>query len=169
MIQCLHGEIQVFMNKLASKFQPEMVRELKNDNLSFAKLDISLEKKKDDKNLTIGNITKPKLRNALDEGDISQSDVDKFYDAVKEFFKIAYTYGVKWLPLDDPLHKSGRFIEYSNREKFSFDDLTELLSLFPGRFGNNFFTKTGKYRTLFPNYSAQYCCWGAYFQYDCKK
>ena len=46
MIQCLHGEIQVFMNKLASKFQPEMVRELKNDNLSFAKLDISLEKKR---------------------------------------------------------------------------------------------------------------------------
>ena len=136
LIQCLHGEIQAFMNKLASKFQPEIVRELKNGNLSFVKLDISLENKKGDKNLTIGNITKPKLRNALDEGDISQSDVDKFYDAVREFFKTAYTYCVKWLPLDDPLYKGSRFIEYSNREKFSFDDLTELLSLFPRRFGN---------------------------------
>ena len=136
LIQCLHGEIQAFMNKLASKFQPEIVRELKNGNLSFAKLDISLENKKGDKNLTIGNITEPKIRNALDEGDISQSDIDKFYDAVREFFKTAYTYCVKCLPLDDPLYKSSRFIEYSNREKFSFDDLTALLSLFLGRFGN---------------------------------
>ena len=40
------------------------------------------------------------------------------------------------MPLDDPLYKASRFIEYSNREKCSFDDLTELLSLFLGRFGN---------------------------------
>ena len=61
------------MNKLASKFvKPEIINRLKDDNLSFTKLDIGLGNQKDDKNLTIGNITKPKLCKALDEGDISQ-------------------------------------------------------------------------------------------------
>ena len=93
MIQWLHDEMRAFMNKLASKFvKPEIIRKLKDDNLSFAKLDISLENQKDDTNLTISNITKAKLRKALDEGDINQSDVDKFYDAVREFFETVYTY-----------------------------------------------------------------------------
>ena len=123
--------MQAFMNKLASKFvKPEIILKLKDDNLSFAKLDISLKNQKDDKSLTIANITKPKLCKGLKEGDISQSDVDKFYDAAREFFETAYTYCVKWLPLNNPLFKGSRFIEYSNQEKFSFDDLTELLSLF---------------------------------------
>ena len=72
----------------------------------------------------------------MDEGDISQSDVDKFSDALREFFETAYTYCVIWLPLDDPLYKGNRFIKYSNWEKFSFDDLTELLSLFLWWFEN---------------------------------
>ena len=61
---------------------------------------------------------------------------NRFYDAVREFFETAYTYREKWLPLDDPLYKASRSIEYSNREKFSFNDLTELLSLFPRQFEN---------------------------------
>ena len=66
LIEYLHGKMQVFMNKLASKFvKPEIIMD---DNLSFTKLDISLGNQKDDKNLTIGNITKPKLCKALDEG-----------------------------------------------------------------------------------------------------
>ena len=47
-----------------------------------------------------------------------------------------YTYCVIWLPLDDALYKGNRFIKYFNWEKFSFDDLTELLSLFLRWFEN---------------------------------
>ena len=36
LIQCLHGETQVFMNTLASKFvKPEIIRKLKDYNLSY--------------------------------------------------------------------------------------------------------------------------------------
>ena len=36
LIQCLHGETQAFMNKLASKFvKPEIIRKLKDYNLSY--------------------------------------------------------------------------------------------------------------------------------------
>ena len=63
LIQCLYDEMQTFMNKFASKFlKPEVIRKLKDDNLSFSKLDISLPNQKDDKDLTIGNITKPNLQ-----------------------------------------------------------------------------------------------------------
>ena len=87
--------MQTFMNKLASKFiKPDVIRQLKDDKLSFSKLDTSLANQKDDVDLTIGNITKPQLRRALDEGDISQNDIDKFYDAVKEFYETAYTYPI---------------------------------------------------------------------------
>ena len=62
LIQCLSDEMQTFMNKLALKFvKPEVICKLKDDNLSFSKLDISLPNQKDDKDLTIGNITKPNL------------------------------------------------------------------------------------------------------------
>ena len=135
LIQCLYDEMQMFMNKLAAKFiKPEVIRELKGNELSFSKLDVSLANQKNDKDLTIGNVTKPKLRRVLDEGDISQYDVDKFYDAVREFYETAYSYCVKWLPLDEPLYKGSRFIEFSNRSKFSFEDLTGLLQSFPKRF-----------------------------------
>ena len=67
------------MNKLTSKFvKPEIIRKFKDGNISFAKLDISLENQKDDKELTIRNITKPKLRKALDDGGISRSNADTF-------------------------------------------------------------------------------------------
>ena len=125
------------MKELASKFlEPQIIRKLKDENLSLAKLDISLENQKDDKNLTIVNIIKPKLCKVLDEGDISQSGVDKFYEAVREFFKTAYTYCIKQLPLSNPLYKVSRYIKYSNQEKLSFDDLTKLLSFFPRQFEN---------------------------------
>ena len=56
------------MNKLISKFVI----------LSFTKLDIGLENQKDGKDLTIRKITRPGLRKALDDGDITRSNVDTF-------------------------------------------------------------------------------------------
>ena len=130
LIQCLYDEMQTFMNKFASKFvKPKVIHKLKDDNLSLSKLDISLPNQKDDRDLTIGNITKPNLRRSLNEGDISHGDVHRFYDAVQEFYETAYTYCVKWLPLDDELYKDSRFIEFSKRAEFSFNNITELLSL----------------------------------------
>ena len=60
LIHCLHAEMQTFMNNLASKFiKPDVIRQLKDNKLSFSKLDTSLANQKDDVDLTIGNITKP--------------------------------------------------------------------------------------------------------------
>ena len=136
LVQCLYDEMQQFMNKLASKFiKPEVIRKLKDDNLSFSKLDTCLENQKDDISLTIGILTKSTLNKALEE-DISQSEADRFFDAVRSFYETAYAYCVKWLPLDDPLFKGSKFIEFSNRGVSNFDELTELILKFPSRFNN---------------------------------
>ena len=82
------------IQKLTSKFiKPDVIWLLKDNKLSFSKL----ANQKDDVDLTIGNITKPQLHRALDKGDISQNNVNKLYDTVREFYETAYTYCVKWL------------------------------------------------------------------------
>ena len=72
----------------------------------------------------------------LEEGDVSQSDVDKFSDSARELFETAYSYCVKWLSLGNLFYKGISLIEYFKSENISFHDLTELLSLFLRRFEN---------------------------------
>ena len=56
---------------------------------------------------------------------------DRFFDSVREFCKAAYEYYTKWLPLDNDLLKSYRFIDFSRRSEFSFDDVQSAMSVFP--------------------------------------
>ena len=56
---------------------------------------------------------------------------DRFFDSVREFCKAAYEYYTKWLPLDNDLLKSYRFIDFSRRSEFSFDDVQSVVSTFP--------------------------------------
>lgn len=135
LIQCLYDEVQQFMNKLASKFvKPEVIQNLKAEELLFAKLNIYLQNQKDDASLTIGFLTKTTIRKALDDGSIDEDEADRFYDAVRSFYETAYDYCVKWLPFDDPLYKVSKFIEFSNRASSTFDELTDLVTKFPSRF-----------------------------------
>ena len=94
---------QRFMHKLASKFiKPEIIQKQKLENKSFADLDITLENQKDDMSLGIGPpLTRNTLKRLLEEGEIDQTEVDQFFDAVRAFFVKAYEYCVQWLPLDD--------------------------------------------------------------------
>ena len=105
-------------------------KELKNAKKSFTKLDISLECQKDDSGLFIGFVTKQTLKKLL-EDEISLREVDRFFDGVHAFYKAAYEYRTKWLPLDNDLLKSCRFIDFSRRSEFSFDDVQSVVSAFP--------------------------------------
>ena len=95
-----------FMNKLAARFiKPEVTQEIKKEEKSFAKLDISLQNQKHDINLGIAILTKRKLKQLLENGDISQEAFDKFFDGARAFFSKGYQYCVKWLPLEIPFFK----------------------------------------------------------------
>ena len=55
---------------------------------------------------------------------------DRFFDSVREFCKAAYEHYTKWLPLDNDLLKSCRFIDFSRRSELSFDDVQSVVSTF---------------------------------------
>ena len=59
---------------------------------------------------------------------------DRFYDGVRSYYQTAYNYCVQWLPLDDPLYKHSRFIQFEKRAESNFDDFCKLLEIFPKRF-----------------------------------
>ena len=135
MIQCLYDQIQSFMNKLVSKFiKPEVIQQLKQEESSFTKLNISLENQKSDPHLTVGILTKALLAKLLDDGDILEYSSDCFYDSVRVLYKTAYEYCIKWLPADDTSYKNCQFLNFFKRNTISFDCLTEILALFPNCF-----------------------------------
>ena len=52
-----------------------------------------------------------------------------FYDAVTGFFKTAYNYYKNWLLLDTLFLKHCQFINFEDRYKGEFDDVTETITL----------------------------------------
>ena len=89
-----------------------------------------LECQKDDSNLFIGFITKQTLKKLL-EYEISPNETDRFFDGIRAFYNATYEYCTKWLPLDNDLSKSCRFIDFSRRLEFSFHDEQSIVSAFP--------------------------------------
>ena len=76
------------MNDLAAGFiKPEVIQEIKNVEKSFAKFKISLQNQKDDIDLGIGILTKRKVKQLFENGDISQEAFDKFFDRARAFFQ----------------------------------------------------------------------------------
>ena len=63
--------------------------------------------------------------------EISPRKADRFFDGVRAFYNAAYEYCTKWLPLDNDLLKNYRFIDFSRRSEFSFDDVQSVVSAFP--------------------------------------
>ena len=84
LIYLMYTQMETFLNKVAVKFRrPEKVMEHKEKFGTLKGLDISLENQKADAAVTIGMVTKGRLRKFLDEGDIDICDVDQFYDGVR--------------------------------------------------------------------------------------
>ena len=120
-----------FMNKSAARFiKPEVIQEIKDEEKFFVKLDISLQNQKDDIDFGIGILTKRKVKQLLENGDISQETFDKFFDGAKAFFSEAYQYCAKWLPLEDSSLQNSKFINFHLRNTSSFDSVQPTVESF---------------------------------------
>ena len=75
------------MAKLSARFiKPELMHKDKSNNLSYSKLQISIQNQLDDSDIGIGIITRYILRKLLDDEGISNPQiVNIFYDGVKSF------------------------------------------------------------------------------------
>ena len=96
----------------------------------FSSLDVSLFNQKDDIDLHIGLVTKSKLRKWIEE-DIGNIQVDFFYNSMREFYKTAYMYCVKWLPLDNVLYKNCTFLDFSKKSSAGFHQVMSIVEGFP--------------------------------------
>ena len=114
-----------FMNKLAARFmKPEAIQETKSEEKSFAKLDISLKNRKGDIDLGIGILTKRKVKQLLENENISQEAFDKFFDVARAFFFFKsppILFNV--LPLEDSLLQNSKFVDFDHRSTSSFDSV----------------------------------------------
>ena len=125
----MNAQMETFMQKLAAMFvKPETIMEHKQVHGSLKSLDISLENQKPDESLSVGMVTKAKLRKLLEEGDIDIQSVDKFYDGVRAFYSTAFAYCTKWLPLNNTLLKHCVFVDFMQRNACSMDNVEQILS-----------------------------------------
>jgi hypothetical protein len=76
-----------------------------------------------DDDLAIGMMTKQKLKGLLDEGDVSQTAVDKFYSSVRVYYMSAAEYALTRLPLNDAVLRHARFIDIKRIRNASFRDI----------------------------------------------
>ena len=122
---------ECFMNKLTARFiKPEVIQKIRNEKKSLAKLDISLQNQKDNIDLGIGILTKRKVKERLENGDISQEAFDRFFDGARAFFSKAYQYCVKRLPLEDSLLQNCKFVDFDLRSISSFDSIQRTFESF---------------------------------------
>ena len=71
--------------------------------------------------------TKSSIRQRLNDGDISQQQVNKFYDSTIAFYERAMEYAVQNLPLNDTLLKNATFVNFKLRENVTFSQVEFLI------------------------------------------
>lgn len=68
-----------------------------------------------DKDIFIGIITRSKLATLLNDGDVSETEVNLFFKAVRSFYMAAMDYALKNLPIKDELLINAQFLDFNSR------------------------------------------------------
>ena len=135
LIYLAYDHMNRFMNKLASKFiKPDVLQMFKAQDKPFSTLDTSLLNQRNDIDLFIGMMTKQKLKQLLRDRDIEERESDCFFEAVRAFYETAYNCCQRWLPLNDDLLKNCQFINFEERLKCNFDEVTSIIGAMPNIF-----------------------------------
>ena len=84
-----------------------------------------------DSNIFVGFITRQILRQLFNNGDIAESEVTKFYTAVRRFYTTATEYVKKTYPIKDDVLSHAKFINFEKREECDFDSVEYFVHRFP--------------------------------------
>ena len=123
---CIHvlcDKLDSFVNKLLGKFvKISVIKDARNES-SLIDADFqSKENQLPDSNIFVGFMTRQILQQLLNDGDIADSEVTKFYAGVRTFYTKASEYVKATYPLkDDLLH--AKFINFEKREECAFDSV----------------------------------------------
>ena len=128
-IHILHNKLSNFFVKILSKFvKIQVIKDEDNvTDVDFSSSSNQLERSK----IFIGFMTKQLLRHLLDDGDISNSEVNKFYSGVLKFYTIAAQYILATYPLNDDVLYHAKLLNFESREDIEFDSLEYFIERFP--------------------------------------
>ena len=73
-----------------------------------------------DSSVDIGFVTRTTLNRLVESGDVTANEKAKFYEGAKAFFFTAFKYGVRHMPVDDPVLENAQFVHFEDRENMSF-------------------------------------------------
>ena len=76
-----------------------------------------------DTGLHIGMSTRQLLNRLADDGDISSSEVKLFYRAVQQFYMKAADYALDNLPLNDPVLRNSKFVDFTKKDTQDFSQV----------------------------------------------
>lgn len=133
LIHCLQPQLFSLMKKLLSRFVKPSVLVLNTkdvDGLFSIQYNdaVNLVNNKD---LVIGFITKQKIRNLRDNGDISEHQYSSFFKAAVGFFQSATSYLLKWIPLREDLLINAIWIDFMQRLECTFSSVEYFLHRYP--------------------------------------
>ena len=119
LIPILHDVLHNFLRKLCCRFLnvrrvKEVGAELIDYNDDLAKVTNA--------GLDIGFATKIELNKLIEDG-CDMNKIARFYDGVRSFYEKALDYARSHLPLNDPLLKSARFLDFTQRESSELSQL----------------------------------------------
>ena len=81
-----------------------------------------------DKDLQIGFTTRLCLMKLLNDGDVSDCQVKRFFTAVTCFYETAVQYAIDNLPHGDEVLQNSRFLNYEKKEGSTFTQIEYFLS-----------------------------------------
>ena len=118
-IYLVADEIRAFLQKLLSKFVKLRVIKAANDITAVDFLDSNNQL--DNSTITIGLLTRQRLRCLLEEGDITDHDFKKFIAAVRAFYQDASSQALQKLPFTDCVLNHAKFLNFEIKEECTFD------------------------------------------------
>lgn len=131
-IHLLQDKMESFVNKILGKFVKISVIKDAKHNRKLLDLDfLSVDNQMDDSSLFVGSLTKLTQRKLLNDGDIADSAVTKFYKGVRMFYTRAMQYIKSTFPLKDDLLHHARFLNFEKREEATFDAVESFVHRFP--------------------------------------
>ena len=124
----MHDLQQKIIIKLASKFIKPEVIQISYSNIF--EINISRHSQKEDEDLSVGLLTDALLKHLLDEGSITDHQVNKFYSGVRAFFTTAFKYCCDWLQIKSDLLKYCTFVDFTKRKEIPFQYVERCIPYF---------------------------------------
>ena len=92
---------------------------------------VPFEQPEDISRVFIGLVTRSQINKKLDEGDITDRDVKKFYSSVFAFYTTAVSYVLKWFPFHESVIRDSQFVDFTNKEKYDFYMVCTFIERYP--------------------------------------